>query len=215
MGGRRNAKGGGRTLTARGMRSLDGATKRGKLGVAGVVSAGSGRGSDSCGIGVRRAGFAVLLAGLDDLALAFSHVKAALELLAHGRVLRVEARREAGKAHVVELATGGARGAGCEGAGGMNNVVVGGQVQALGAMAGGGGHVGRGRLFLNNDGGRGVGKGRALGVCASGCALGRRGGRGTFEGQLGGGEGRQGGLVGGGGSGGGGVRSSRSRRGRG
>lgn len=97
----------------------------------------------------------MLLASLDDLALPLSYVEASLQLLAHGGVLGVEAGRQAGEAHVLQVGAALARGAGGEGARGVDNVVVG-EVQALGAMAGVCGHVWRGGLLLDDNLGGGA-----------------------------------------------------------
>jgi hypothetical protein len=78
---RGDGEAGRRSFSARGLWGLDGPSKGTRLTVAGGV--------------VFRAGSlaAVLLARLDDLPLALSDVQTALELLAHGGVLGVEARR--------------------------------------------------------------------------------------------------------------------------
>jgi hypothetical protein len=54
------------------------------------------------GVVVRRPALAVLLTGLNDLSLPLSYVNASLQLLAHGGVLGVKARGQAGKAHIVD-----------------------------------------------------------------------------------------------------------------
>jgi hypothetical protein len=135
---RRNGKARGRALPARGLGRLDGPSKCADLGTAwGLVVDWSTLG-------------AVLLACFDDLSLPFSYVEAALELRAHGGVLGVEAGGEAGKAHVHDVGTAWARWPGGEGARRVDDVVVG-EVQASGTVAGGGGgHVWRGRLLLDD-----------------------------------------------------------------
>jgi hypothetical protein len=57
----------------------------------------------------------VLLSCLDDLPLTLSYVQTSLELLTHGGVLGVEARRQAGEADVHEVSTALARRPGGEG----------------------------------------------------------------------------------------------------
>jgi len=161
----------GRALPLGSLRRLDGPSECTHVGASGLLL------FDGCTLAA-----AVLLAGFNDLPLPFSYVQAALELRAHGRVLGVEAGRQAGETHVHDIGAAGARGSGCEGAGGVDDVVVG-QVQASRAMTcggGGGGHVWRGRLLLDDYSGgwgaAGPARGRAVravGVCM-GVEAGRR-----------------------------------------
>ena len=92
----------------------------------------------------------MLLASLDDLSLALSYVQTALELLAHGGILGVEAGGQAGKAHIHEVRAALSSGACGEGARGVDDVVVG-QVEALGPVTCGGGHVGRVGFLLHDN----------------------------------------------------------------
>jgi len=141
--GRSNGKTGRWALSAGGHWGLDGPSKCTNLGIV-VVVVGAAAGVIRLGW----AALAALLACLDNLALALSYIQTALELLAHGWVLGVEAGRETGKANIVQLAGR----AGGEGAARVDNVVVG-QVQALGSVAGGGGggHVGRAGFLLDDN----------------------------------------------------------------
>lgn len=81
----------------------------------------------------------MLLARLNDLPLSLSYIQAALELLAHGRILGVEAGRQASEAHVLEIGTSLARRAGSECTRGVDDVV--GEVESLWTVTGSGGHV--------------------------------------------------------------------------
>lgn len=137
MGRRSNAEAWRGTLSARRLWGFDSPAKGANFRVSGLFD-------------IRRAALAVLLACLDDLPLPLSHVQASLQLLTHGGVLGVEARGKTGEAHVLHMTAPWARRARREGARGMDNVVVR-QVESLWAVSSGGGHVGRGRLLLDND----------------------------------------------------------------
>lgn len=142
---RSNRQSGRRALAAGRLGRLDGASKGTNLCAwAGLVC-------------VCRAALAVLLACFDNLPLALSYIEASLELLAHGGVLGVEARRQAGEADIVEVGGALARRACGEGARRVDNVVVGREVEALGPVSSrGGGHVGRRGLLLDDNLGSGA-----------------------------------------------------------
>lgn len=138
MGRRCNGEARGRALSLRCLRGLDGSSKGTNLGASHGFLVDWG------------ALTAVLLACLDDLPLPFSYIQTALELRAHGRVLSMEARGKAGEAHVHDVGAAGPRGPGSECTRGVDNIVVG-EVQAARAVTcGGGGHVRRGRLLLDD-----------------------------------------------------------------
>jgi hypothetical protein len=89
----------------------------------------------------------VLLACFNDLSLALSDVHALVKLLTHRGVVGVEARRQAGKAHVV--GSEGGCGAGGECARGVDYVGAG-EIETAWAMTGDGG-IGRRGLFLDDN----------------------------------------------------------------
>lgn len=149
VGGRSNGKTRGRSLSPGGGGCLDGTAEWAGIGTSRsaivVSSAALARAS-------RRTTGTTLLASLNDLPLSLPHVHALVKLLTHRRVVGVEARGQAGEAHVVGgQGAGGPRG---EGARGVDNVVGGGEIEAARAVSRSG-HVGGGGLFLDDDLGSG------------------------------------------------------------
>jgi hypothetical protein len=95
-----------------------------------------------------------LVACLDYLPLLLSNINTPLELLSQVRVLRLEARGQAGEPHVMNacavLGAHGSGGPSSEGTRSVDDVVVVRQVEPAGSMARSGEVRGR-RLLLDND----------------------------------------------------------------